>query len=124
MPGNYQPRGTSQTTTNASWYYVPTAGDTALLQQNAAYELLSQKFVGSIEVIQDGKDVTVQSQNKLLAINIQMTSDSARAYQPTVTLVGQPYYTSLTAPYWSIGITDWLATYNAQVAYAKAQGWN
>lgn len=112
--GNYQPRGTSQTTnTSGNFYYPsPTAGDTALLQQNSTYELLSQEFVGSISATKDGVDITTQAQNALLAINVQLTSASAQAYQPTAT-----------AQFWSNGITDWLATYNAQVAYAKAQGW-
>jgi len=114
MSNNYSPRGTSQTTLNGGWNSQNlTAGDSALLQQNAKYELLSQQFVGSISpVIKNGVDITVQAQNALLAIKILLTLASAQAYQPTVTV-----------EFWSTGITDWLATYTAQIAYAKAQGW-
>ena len=114
MALNYQPRGTSQNTSNYAWgkAHNPTAGDIALLQQNAKYELLSQSFVGSISVMKNSKDVTVQSQDSLLAITVTLTSASALAYQPTAS-----------PEYWTNGITDWLAVYNAQVAYAKSQGW-
>lgn len=109
----FHPRGTSQTTTNLSeLYYNQTEGDNALLQQNAAYELLSQQFVASISVIKNGIDITDQAQNQLLSIRIEITPASAQIYQATAT-----------AKYWTQGIVDFLATYNAQVAYAKAQGW-
>ena len=114
MAGNYQPRGTSQTTTSGSWMYdKATSGDTALLQQNATYEQLSQQFVGSLSaVIKDGEDITNAVQKALLAIRIVLTPAAVTAYQPQATLI-----------FWN-NITDWLATYNAQIAYAKAQGWN
>lgn len=116
MPLNYQPRGTSQTTSALGYQYQnPTAGDTALGAQQNKYELLSQSFVGTIQVIQDGKDITLQAQNVLLALATknQMTLAQAQAYQPTVT-----------PQYWGNGLTDWLATYTAQVALATANGWH
>jgi hypothetical protein len=115
MPSNYQPRGTSQTrTTGSGWgkAHDPTSGDVALLAQNNKFELLSQNFVGSISVVKNGEDITVQSQNLLLAINIKLTSASATVYQP-----------SASPEYWASGITDWFQTYTQQVAYASAQGW-
>ena len=91
---------------------TPSAGDTALLQQNSTYELLSQEFVRSISVIKNGVDSTDEAQKALLAIRIEITPASAQNYQPTVT-----------TQYWTQGIADWLAIYNAQVSYAKTQGW-
>jgi hypothetical protein len=113
MPGNYQPRRTTQTTTTGGFQYLPTAGDIALGSQQQKYELLSQQFVAGIQVTKDGRDITLQAQNVLLALaaNNQMTLAQAQAYQPKVS-----------PEYWGNGITDWLATYNAQVARAAA-GW-
>ena len=109
----FTPRGTSQTTTNLSdLYYNQTAGDNALLQQNAEYELLSQQFVASISVIKNGIDITDQAQNQLLSIRIEITPATAAAYQPTAT-----------AKYWTRGIVDFLAVYQQQVALAKSNGW-
>jgi hypothetical protein len=68
--------------------------------------------VESVSVTKNGLNITDEAQKALLAIRIEITPASAQAYQPTATAV-----------YWTQGIADWLAIYNAQVAYAKTQGW-
>jgi len=111
--GNYQNRGTSQTVVNQGCLYQsPSSGDAALLTQNSAYEIKSQNFIASISVIKNGKDISAECQKALLAIRIEMTSASAKAYQPTITDV-----------FWSKGINDWLATFAAQQSFARQQGW-
>jgi len=117
-PKNFQPRGLSQTVLVGGplpAFGSLTSGDVALRTQQNTYELLSQQFVGSIEAIQHGEDITIQAQNALLALvpQNQMSVAQAQTYQPTIT-----------PSLWAPGIIDWFAVYTAQVALARNQGWN
>jgi hypothetical protein len=107
MANNFQPRAGAPTAPLG----LVTAGDVALQGQQNTYFQMCNALVASVRKFNaKGQDITNQVQIALLNQQVPMTVAAAVGYQPTATSLDNR---------WSVGITDWLATYSAYQTFLQ-----
>lgn len=89
-----------------------------MLSQQQNYASKCTTFVGGIKVTDaNGKDLTVNSQNALLAL-ATVQENPLSAAQSAI------YFPGVTSSFWGApGLVDYYAAYNAMVALAVANSW-